>query len=236
MNELDKADRYRGCLLGLAVGDALGTTLEFSWPGDHKPLTDMVGGGPFGLKPGQWTDDTSMALCLATSLVERGGFDPKDQMNRYLRWYREGYLSCTGGCFDIGGTVRSALMRYEATGNPYSGSTDPNSAGNGSIMRLAPVPMFFGGDPDSAIQMSAESSRTTHGTTAALDACRYFGGLIWGALNGAEKDQLLAPMYNPAAGAWDKSPLCPEIAEVASGSFRIKEPPEIGRASCRERV
>jgi len=64
------SDRHRGCLLGLAVGDALGTTLEFTRPGTFAPITDMVGGGPFGLKPGQWTDDTSMALCLAESLVE----------------------------------------------------------------------------------------------------------------------------------------------------------------------
>ena len=62
-------DRYRGCLLGLAAGDALGTTLEFKWPGNFEPLTDMVGGGPFNLNPGEWTDDTSMALCLAESLV-----------------------------------------------------------------------------------------------------------------------------------------------------------------------
>ena len=69
-------DRYRGCLLGLAVGDAVGTTVEFKAPGSFPEVTDMVGGGPFGLEPGQWTDDTSMALCLADSLLESGGFDP----------------------------------------------------------------------------------------------------------------------------------------------------------------
>ncbi len=82
---MDLRDRYRGALLGLAVGDALGTTLEFRPPGSFAPLADMVGGGPFGLAPGQWTDDTSMALCLAESLIECGGFDPEDQMRRYLR-------------------------------------------------------------------------------------------------------------------------------------------------------
>ena len=79
-------DRARGALLGLAVGDALGTTLEFEAPGSFEPIDDMLGGGPFDLEPGQWTDDTSMALCLAESLVETGGFDPRDQMQRYLRW------------------------------------------------------------------------------------------------------------------------------------------------------
>ena len=131
MGEVSTRDRFRGCLLGLAAGDALGTTLEFSVPGSFDPIDDMVGGGPFGLRAGQWTDDTSMALCLATSLLESGGFDAVDQMGRYLRWFREGYLSSTGECFDIGGTTREALVRFERTGEPYSGPTDPMSAGNG---------------------------------------------------------------------------------------------------------
>ena len=95
-------DRFRGCLLGLACGDAVGTTVEFKARRMFPPMTDMIGGGPFGLKAGQWTDDTSMALCLASSLVERGTFDPKDQMERYIRWRDQGYWSSTGKCFDIG--------------------------------------------------------------------------------------------------------------------------------------
>ena len=87
---MDSRDRYRGALLGLAAGDALGTTLEFKRPGTFAPITDLVGGGPFGLKPGQWTDDTSMALCLAESLIECQGFHPVDQSTRSCRWYREG--------------------------------------------------------------------------------------------------------------------------------------------------
>ena len=103
-----------------------------------------------------------MALCLATSLVERGGFDATDQMQRYVRWWREGYLSSTGSCRDIGNTVSAALSRFIEHGDPYAGSTDPYSAGNGSLMRLAPVPMYFAGDAAEAIAMAAESSRTTH--------------------------------------------------------------------------
>ena len=136
---MDSRDAFRGCLLGLAVGDAVGTTVEFRPRGTFEPLTDMVGGGPFGLRAGEWTDDTSMALCLATSLVERNGFDARDQMERYCRWADQGYLSSTGTCFDIGGTVASALQRFQYTGEPYSGSTNPYSAGNGCIMRLAPI-------------------------------------------------------------------------------------------------
>ena len=69
-------ERYRGALLGLAAGDAVGTTVEFSPPGTFTPVTDMVGGGPFHLRPGEWTDDTSMALCLAAGPLGRAGFGP----------------------------------------------------------------------------------------------------------------------------------------------------------------
>jgi len=220
-------DRYQGALLGLAVGDAVGTTLEFERPGTFEPITDMVGGGPFGLAPGQWTDDTSMALCLAESLVEQQAFDPVDQMKRYVRWWREGYLSSTGAFIDIGGTVRSALSHFESTGEPLSGSTDPYSAGNGSIMRLAPVPLFFASDPEKAIMVSGMSSRTTHGAQTAVDACRYLGGLIVGAVQGASKEELLSDHYSPVPGYWKAHPLCAEIDAIASGSFREKEPPGI---------
>ncbi len=104
--------RFLACLLGLACGDAVGTTVEFMARGSFPPVTDMVGGGPFGLPPGAWTDDTSMALCLAESLVETGGFEPRDQAERYLRWYKEGHFSSTGHCFDIGNTTRAALQRF----------------------------------------------------------------------------------------------------------------------------
>lgn len=224
---MDTMARYQGTLLGLAAGDALGTTLEFQSPGTFTPINDMVGGGPFGLQPGQWTDDTSMALCLAESLVEKHGFDPKDQMTRYLRWYREGYWSSNGVCFDIGNTVKEALHQFEQTGRPYSGSTHPFSAGNGSIMRLAPVPLYYGTQPVMAITKAGESSRTTHGALTAMDACRYFGGLIVGAINRAPKVEILSPGYSPVPDYWHSFPLSPEIAEIAGGSFKQKQPPEI---------
>lgn len=220
-------DRYRGALLGLAVGDALGTTLEFKRPGSFTAITDMVGGGPFNLKPGQWTDDTSMALCLAESLVECNGFDPVDQLTRYCRWWRTGHLSSTGRCFDIGNTTRTALEAFEHTRSPYPGPTDPRSAGNGSLMRLAPVPLFFFQNPKEAIERAGDSSRTTHGAREAVDACRYFAGLIVGALQGRPKDELLSPGFCPVPDLWVKSPLAPKIAAVAAGSFKAKDPPAI---------
>lgn len=218
-------DRYRGALLGLAVGDALGTTLEFTSIGPHG-LSDIVGGGPFHLEAGRWTDDTSMALCLAASLLECG-FDPRDQMERYVRWWREGYMSSTGRCFDIGNTTSSALRRFISGGNPYVGSTDPRSAGNGSIMRLAPVPMRYGFSAVEAIERAADSSRTTHGCASAVDACRYMAGVIVGALTGVAKEELLASGYCPLRDGWEQQPLCKDIDEIARGSFKRREPPEI---------
>jgi ADP-ribosylglycohydrolase len=163
-------DRRIGALVGLAVGDALGTTVEFQRPGTFEPLDDMVGGGPFHLPVGAWTDDTSMALCLAESLTETGGFDPHDQMLRYLDWWRFGRWSSTGRCFDIGTTTRNALRRFEMTEQPYAGSTDPDSAGNGSLMRLSPVAIHHADDPVRAVRDAAASSRTTHGAAEAVDA------------------------------------------------------------------
>jgi ADP-ribosylglycohydrolase len=224
---VETIERYRGALLGLAAGDALGTTLEFCAAGSFEPIDDMVGGGPFGLAPGQWTDDTSMALCLAESLLDRRDFDPVDQLERYRRWFREGHLSSTGRCFDLGGTVHSALVRFESSGEPYCGSTDPMTAGNGCIMRLAPVPLAFARRPQEAIERAAESSRTTHGARACVDACRYFAALIVGAVQGASKEELLSENYSPLPDHWSKSPLAPEIARIAAGSLKRRNPPEI---------
>jgi ADP-ribosyl-[dinitrogen reductase] hydrolase len=213
-------DRFLGCLVGLAVGDAVGTTLEFKPRGSFKPITDMLGGGPFGLRAGQWTDDTSMALCLASSLVEKGGFDPADQMRRYVRWHEEGYWSATGSCFDIGGTTARALARFKRSREPFAGSDDPYSAGNGSIMRLAPVPMFFAGDIEKAVHYSAESSRTTHGAGECVDACRLLDAILVRALAGVGKDQILmadAPAFSGAA----------RIVDIARGAYRSKAEPAI---------
>ncbi|MFP4200143.1 MAG: ADP-ribosylglycohydrolase family protein [Bacillota bacterium] len=223
---LSLSDRYRGSILGLATGDALGAPLEFAEPGSFTPVSDMVGGGVHDLPPGYWTDDTAMALCLAVSLVERG-FDLRDQAKRYLRWYRQGYMSPTGVAFDVGNTVRSALERFERDGEPRAGSTDPEAAGNGSLMRLAPVALRFAKDPDLAIRRAAESSLVTHGAREAVDACRYMAGLIVGALSGACKDALLAPRYSPLPGLFDEHPLAPAVDRVARGSFREKGSSEI---------
>lgn len=227
MTPSDILDRSLGAMVGLAVGDALGTTVEFKSPGSFTPLVNIVGGGPFNLEPGQWTDDTSMALCLAESLIECRGFDPGDQMTRYVLWWREGHLSSNGRCFDIGITVRTALSAFERSGNPFSGSTDEYSAGNGCIMRLAPIPIAYASDPQRAIHLAGESAKATHGAPACVDACRYMAGLIVGALHGASKAELLGDSFAPQGTNWVNESLHEHIAKVAAGSFKRKEPPAI---------
>jgi ADP-ribosyl-[dinitrogen reductase] hydrolase len=217
-------DRFRGCLLGLACGDAVGTTVEFRPRGTFPPVTEMIGGGPFRLEPGQWTDDTSMALCLASSLSETGRFDPRDQMERYWRWYSRGELSSTGHCFDIGNATQAALLRFHANGEPYSGSTHPNSAGNGCLMRLAPVPMFAYPDLSRAIQLAGDSARTTHAAPECIQASRLFGAILHQALAGLDRDAILVGAHFP--DAWTAA-LSPRLAGIVRGDYRDKTEDEI---------
>ena len=186
-------DRAIGALLGLAVGDAVGTTLEFTQRDGCPPLTDMVGGGPFRLRPGEWTDDTAMALALADSLAVDPHLDEADLMRRFVDWHRRGSYSCTGRCFDIGVTTREALGRFERTGDPRAGSTDPQSAGNGSLMRLAPVAVRHWRDPARRASVAARQSATTHAATEAVDACVAFTNLLADAVAGEPRAAVLAP-------------------------------------------
>jgi ADP-ribosyl-[dinitrogen reductase] hydrolase len=233
---LNLKDQYRGCLLGLATADALGTTLEFSRPDTFIPIQDMIGGGPFNLKLGEWTDDTSMALCLAESLITKKGFDPIDQLERYLKWYKEGYLSSNGICFNIGITTLTRMLKFMETRNPYCGPTDEYTAGNGSLMRLAPVPLFYANDPQLGIKFSCESSRTTHQAPVTIDACRYFGALNIGVLNNNnnknnntndKKTEILSPFYSLIPNYWNIYPLDSKLNDIINGSYKRLNPPTI---------
>ena len=210
----------RGCLLGLAAGDAVGTSVEFKPRGSFEPVTGINGGGPFELEPGEWTDETSMALCLATSLLVRDGFDAKDQMKRYCKWRDTGYMSSTGECIDIGMTVNNALAKFAKSGMPFSGSTRPNSAGNACIARLAPVPMFYYRDRDAVTEHSADSSRTTHGAPECIDACRYLGLVIHRALSNASKEDVLAKAPSDLLSSAN-------IQAIADGGYQGKTDAEI---------
>ncbi len=204
-------DRALGGFLGLAVGDALGTTLEFERRDQHPRLVDITGGGPFGLPRGCWTDDTAMALALADSLVASENLNCRDLMDRFVAWWQNGEYSPTGHCFDIGVTTRQALDRYCRTGDPLAGSTDPKTAGNGSLMRLSPVALRFWSDRTRLESAAAQQSRTTHGAQEAVDGCRAFAGLLADSISGKPRRDVLA--RRSFEGAW-------AIAEVLDGSWR----------------
>lgn len=208
-------DRFAGAMLGLACGDAVGGTSEFLERGSFAPVTDMVGGGICELEPGQWTDDTSLAMCLAESLVACEVFDPVDQLERYLSWYRRGYWSAKPYCFDIGQTTEHAIKLFEQTRQPRCGPTDAISAGNGSVMRLAPVVLRYFPSEADVLHYAAESSRTTHGAELAIEGCRLLAYALLRLLKGCPKGACL-----------DGSPqqiVLPKLRQIADGTF-LKKP------------
>lgn len=186
-------DRKRGCFYGLAIGDALGAAVEFRHPGEFAPVTGYRGFGPHGLDAGQWTDDTSMALALADSIAEKG-WNIRDQLDRYLNWFRNGEYSVNGICFDIGGTTRNALYDFESNGTIIADS-DLSNSGNGSIMRLAPVPIKYHDHPDLQKYLS-ESSKTTHASVQCVDACIALGNILSALIHGDSKEESLCIKTN----------------------------------------
>lgn len=207
-------DRAVGALVGLAVGDALGTTLEFQSRDDKAPrLHDMIGGGPFRLEPGTWTDDTAQALALADSLIGDADLDPRDLMQRFVSWWKQGTYSPTGRCFDIGIATRKSLARFKADGEPFAGSPDPAIAGNGSLMRVAPVAIRHWADPARRRDIAARQSRCTHASPETVDACVLYADLIADAIAGRPRAAVLGP--RAFAGA-------PAIEAIAGGSWRDK--------------
>lgn len=206
-------DRALGCLLGLAVGDAVGAAVEFKARDSFPPLTDMIGGGPFNLQPGEWTDDTTMALCLADSLLATGTVDQEDFMLRLRGWLEHGENTVSGTCFDIGVTTRAAIENYIATGFAASGRMEPTSAGNGSLVRLAPLAILTAGDHDDAEFLALKQSRATHAHQECLDACKLFVAQLLDALDGADKD---------AATRQRVMSLSPKLLFISAGEWREK--------------
>lgn len=176
----------------------------------------MLGGGPFHLEPGQWTDDTAMALALADSLGSCHGLDPHDLATRFVRWWEEGAYSCTGDCRDIGITTQEALARFIHTSEPYAGSSHPRTAGNGSLMRLAPAALFSLHDAASADQLARDQSRITHAAPQAIEACAYFVQLLRDAILGQPD------VFRPRTWSGD-----PAIAAIAAGSWCLKSRDQI---------
>jgi ADP-ribosyl-[dinitrogen reductase] hydrolase len=211
-------DRAIGALLGLAIGDALGATLEFSVRDAHSPVTDIVGGGPFRLKPGEWTDDTSMALCLADSLIANKELDEHDLLERFVRWWEKGENSVKGRCFDIGSTTRQSLANFKRHGQTAGeGPHDKYNAGNGSLMRLAPAAIFAAPDLIAAKEIAERQSLTTHGNLVAAEACGLFAEMLVESIVGEAKGDVLR----------SRSASQRDLKAVAAGDWAAKSRDEI---------
>jgi ADP-ribosyl-[dinitrogen reductase] hydrolase len=206
-------DRAVGCLLGLAVGDAIGAAVEFKPRDSFTPLTDMIGGGPFSLAPGEWTDDTTMALCLAESLLAKGTVDQADLMTRFAGWLQRGENTVSGRCFDIGATTRAAIESFIASGNPSAGSHLASAAGNASLVRLAPLAIFAHRDRALAELLAGKQSRTTHAALEVIDACRLFTDTLIDALTGADKEGALRQRVMA---------LAPKVLFISAGEYKSK--------------
>jgi ADP-ribosylglycohydrolase len=221
-------DRCRGAFIGLAVGDALGAAVEFNSPGSFKPVTGYRDGGPHGLDAGEWTDDTSMALALADSIAT-AGWDLNDQADRYVQWWKTGKYSVNGQCFDIGITTRSALSRYVTHKNAVaSGDRSERASGNGSIMRLAPVPIryadLYPNKVEEISRLAEESSLPTHASEQCVSACRYLATILAALIQGEDRMVVLSPTWEPLRQLNEIKPLHPLIQDVAQGSFRHNSP------------
>lgn len=180
-----------GSFLGSAVGDALGAPLEF-YRRDKENITDMTTGGILNLRLGEWTDDTSMSICLAESLL-LNDFDLEDQMRHYVNWYKHGKYCTREKCFDIGNSTKFALDDYIDSGNYISKNLSNLSSGNGSIMRLSPISILYNSTEDSEnfktlINLSRKSSITTHPNKTCQDSCALLSIITNRALHGYKKE------------------------------------------------
>ena len=185
-------ERFLGALLGLAVGDAVAAATQYRRPGSFTPVGDLIGGGPFALPRGGWSDDTAMALCLADSLLAFDGFDARDQVERYTRWQRDGYLSATGQCLGITASTARALAMAQWRRQLFAGSHAPDQLDPEPLSRVAPVVMYFFAVEEEAVQLASDAARTTCQAPAVLAACRELAQALFLALAGQSKERILA--------------------------------------------
>ena len=197
------ADRVRGALLGLAAGDAAGFAHERGRSDD-----------------GQWTQHTALALCLAESLLARNGPDPRDQIERYGRWQRDGHLSATGGPSTPTPDVAKALANYQWRGQRMAGRHDPRDRSTASLPRVLSAVAWAAADPGEAVHLAGESARTTHQSPFVVDACRFLGAMLTGALHGAAPAEIRKGLYEPVAGLWSAKPLKPSVAAAFRAAGR----------------
>lgn len=209
-----RKDRAFGALLGLAVGDAVGTTVEFRGRDTFAELTDMIGGGPFGLKPGEWTDDTSMALCLANSLIATNGvLDPANLLAQFVNWHRLGWNSVTGECFDIGNATYAALEAFSVSGSTVN-NADEDLQANGSIMRLAPA-VICAGNQVQAVELARAQGRTTHAASVPDQCCSQLAYELWACIETGELPQSVLNLRERQRGSIISSGHAPATLDAA---------------------
>jgi ADP-ribosyl-[dinitrogen reductase] hydrolase len=216
-------ERFQGALVGLAVCDALAAHTQFRKPGTFAPVGDLLGGGPFDLPRGAWTDDTAMALLLAESLLERDGFDGHDQVQRFARWQREGYGSATGQCVGIAANVARSLATAQYKRQPFAGSHDPDQLDKDPLSRVVPVVMFFFADLATSVSQAAEAARVTAQAPLVLDCVRLLAAMLHQALSGRDKTAILKPPRD----TWSTPNTRLEVMALYDGLYARRSPPDI---------
>ena len=222
-------DKYLGSMIGLAVGDALGAPVEFTQKDTFEPIYSYRRGGKFNVDIGEYTDDTAMTLCLAQSLIEKKGIDQKDQLSKYLKWFEEGYMSANKRSIGCGKVTLRSLYRYMSKNCSECGNSRlTKGAGNGSLMRIAPVALFYANNIKLAMEMAVKSSLTTHGLPICSDASMYMTALIIGAIEGKSKDELLSVDYAETLFNYiENYTFHQEVVEIAKGDYKNKSRDEI---------
>ena len=216
-------ERFQGALMGLAVGDALAAHTQFRKPGTFATVGDLLGGGPFDLPRGAWSDDTAMALLLAESLLECSGFDALDQVRRFGSWQRQGYGSATGQCVGISASVARALAAATYKQKPFAGSHDPEHLEKDPLPRITALAMFYLADAASAVNRAVDAARITVQAPLALECVRLLAAMLHQALSGREKAEILRPPRELWMGPSPRT----EVMEIYEGSYSRKQPPEI---------
>ncbi len=218
-------DRFRGLLLGLALGDALGVPVQHRRPGSFSRVGDLLGGGPYDLPRGAWSDDTATALHSADSLVALGNLDPVDLQARWTRWQQTGAGSATGHCLGISAALAAALA-------PVSADLSTSVLDGEPLPRAAVAAAFGFGDASFAVQLAATMARCTHPAPLVVDTTRVYAVLVIGALQGATRDQLLGEKFLPEPFCLGLRPLARLVRDLHAGSWQHAQDP-IAEGSAR---
>lgn len=219
MSDLEPKIRIRGALLGLATGDALGAPVEFKRRGEFPPVFDMQAGGYFNLPKGAWTDDTAMALCLADSLIACSTLDLKDMIDRFIQWMDLAENTSTGKAIGLGQNTFFVMGNYRRTQALQAPLVRGRSDGNGSIMRLAPIPCAYWRSSENARELAIKQSRATHASDLAASACDFLSLILCDLIRGASFEEALSLAR--------KYEFAPDIRGIALGHWANKTVDEI---------